>query len=85
MIEFILWSLEFQPSVRLYLRCFHSILQVNARPLAFIHPVKLRHQTKSPREHPQNEFFIRSRAPPLQHAALLITVLISVGFPRAEE
>lgn len=53
--------------------------------LAFIHPVKLRHQTKLPREHPQNEFFICSRAPPLQHAALLITVLISVGFPRAEE
>ncbi len=53
--------------------------------LVFIHPVKLRHQTKLPREHPQNEFFICSPAPPLQHAALLITVLISVGFPRAEE
>lgn len=37
------------------------------------------------RNRPQNEFFICSRAPPLQHAALLITVLISVGFPRAEE
>lgn len=32
--------------------------------VAFIHPVKLRHQTKSPREHPQNEFLIFSVAPP---------------------
>lgn len=52
--------------------------------VSFIHPVKLRHQTKSPREHLQNDFFIFSLAPPSYHM-LLIPVLISVGYPRAEE
>lgn len=34
---------------------------------------------------PKMNFLTCSRAPPLQHAALLITVLISAGFPRAQE
>lgn len=41
---------------------FLGILQVEASP--FIHPVKLRHQTKLPREHPQNDFFLNPLSSP---------------------